>query len=733
MPKNPMTSNDLASCPLDVHSYELSNSQLTLRDDLKLSIRTESGEPYCVLEDPVQNRFFRLGYAEYTLVSLLNGEKTIAALVESTSHVLGRDALNLQQASQVAEWLVQNGLAFTAATSTPDRVMQSQHAHRKRQRKAFRNPLLLQVPIGNPDRFLKWLTPKFAWCFHWSFVALAMVVCFYAGWSLLLSERSLSISMQRVLTSQQWISFALVGIGLKLIHELAHGVTCRYFGGTVPEFGIFWFLFIPIPYIDVTSSWRFERRSQRILVATAGILIELFVVAIATLIWCQTELGWLNQIAAQTILLGSVVTILFNANPLMRFDGYYVLSDVMKIPNLAPKGRSWVKDTAARLFFGTRSTKPVSRWVKVYGAAAFLWQILVVVSILIATANLFEGVGLVMAGMGVVIWFGIPLFQLVRFLLDRQKVSRWGAIRFIVVSAFLLLAGWIFFFQLPAPRTISVPVVVGYDDEVDVRCATAGFVKEILVGHGQVVEQGDPLFVLKNDEIEIEWKRLQIELAAIEFGLREAHAIRDVAAKKMLSDNRRFVVEKMSDLEIRKSQLIVRAERSGLVLTDAPLAEWSGRYAVSGTRLCSVGNPHEKKLSGLVDEDDSPFLRSEIPRTARLFVWGEQNYWVPIDGVTLSPNSVRQSPHFGLTSVAGGPYTVVESEIDERSNSQSNWMLVRSAFELNCPLQGPVGSSLQAGQLGELQIRVRTESLGRYLVRRSYRWLANRLSLSHGI
>ncbi len=195
---------------------------------------------------------------------------------------------------------------------------------------------------------------------------------------------------------------------------MAHGLACARYGGRVRQAGVILVLFVPMAYVDVTSSWRFSSTWQRIVVATAGMYVELMVAAVAALIWSVSSPGAVSDLCFNVLFMAAVSTLLFNANPLMRFDGYYMLSDLVGLPNLASLGRTAVTDLARHGLLGVPSrglplTARAHFFVTAYGLAAWCWSLLVAAGLIMGAALLFHGAGIVLAAAGVVLWWGLPL------------------------------------------------------------------------------------------------------------------------------------------------------------------------------------------------------------------------------------------------------------------------------------------------------------------------------------
>ena len=197
-----------------------------------------------------------------------------------------------------------------------------------------------------------------------------------------------SRSSQVVFSRDNWWVLVAAWLGLKIVHETAHAVACRKFGGTVTQAGVFLLLLVPVPYVDVTSAWRFADKWQRIIVAAAGMYVEFFVAAVATFVWANAESAETCSVAQSVIAMAAIGTLLFNGNPLMRFDGYYILSDWLEIPNLAGRGNQYLIGLAERLAFGTRRTPNLAprerRIVAAYAVLSLAWRLFAYTTLLLA-------------------------------------------------------------------------------------------------------------------------------------------------------------------------------------------------------------------------------------------------------------------------------------------------------------------------------------------------------------
>ncbi|HYR57058.1 MAG TPA: hypothetical protein VEO95_00445, partial [Chthoniobacteraceae bacterium] len=352
-----------------------------LRDGLRFSIQEQGGERVCVIEDRHAWRFHRVGLAEYRFIRALDGTRTVASILAQFARDSRGETFTEGEALQMLRWLKDNHLlAIESARSGENR-----DAAERSMLAAITwlNPLVAKVPLARPDRFftvaeraLRWALGGFGFAV-WCAAVLAGAASIASDWP------RFSRGFDGILARDNWLWLLVTWAVLKIAHELSHGLFCKHFGAAVREIGVIFVLFIPMGYVDASASLGLASKWRRIMVASAGIYAEFFIAALAAVFWARTPDGLAATIAHNAVFTGTVVTLLFNANPLMRFDGYYILGDLLGIPNLATGGRAWVREVVAWLLLGKRAHKPAplrtrEDWiVAAYGLAASCWQVLV--------------------------------------------------------------------------------------------------------------------------------------------------------------------------------------------------------------------------------------------------------------------------------------------------------------------------------------------------------------------
>jgi len=200
------------------------------------------------------------------------------------------------------------------------------------------NPLAIRMRFWHPDKFFERTSPIVSWLFSWQgalcwlVVVVPAIVLSVQNWQELSENAS-----DRILAADNIVMMVLSFLVLKALHELGHGYAVKAFGGAVHEIGVMLLVFAPMPYVDASAASGFRSKWQRALVGAAGMIVEVFLAALALYVWLAVEQGLIRSIAYNAMVVAGISTVLFNGNPLLRYDGYYILSDLIEIPNLAQR------------------------------------------------------------------------------------------------------------------------------------------------------------------------------------------------------------------------------------------------------------------------------------------------------------------------------------------------------------------------------------------------------------
>ena len=710
----------------------------SIRKCLKFSTRFENGESFVSVEDPVRSKHYRIGLAEYRFIAKINGERSNANIFELLKNETGAQQ-GQQQASnelpqdqivQIANWLLAMNLVTVNQSDNSLRLNAMAQQIERAKMKSWLNPISIRFSLFNPNRFLKSIQPATEWLFSsWFFVLWVMIgvyslVCLVDNW------QRVYASSANVLSSGSWIWLLITWFVLKVVHESAHGIACRKYGGEVPEFGVVFILFAPMAFVNVTSMWRFVNRWQRMVVSAAGMYVEFLVAFLAIIVWSQTD-GVVASIAFSVMVMSSVTTILFNANPLMRFDGYFLLSDLLAIPNLYGKGGQWFSETTKQLFFGvpkqTQFHANERVPVAIYGALAFVWRILIGLGLIIAASVLLQGAGLVLSGIGVVTWFALPILRQIVSLTDSNGQVKINKIRTAVSVACLVgfVVAGVYVFQ--APATKSAPAIVQLHNESVIRSDASGFVTAIHVAEGQTVAKGDLLIELENPELANEL----VELTRLREEAKIQSRIHQQQGNQAMVQAETQRVYGLTDQIIEKQSatkgLQVLATDDG-VIVQRQLANRLGSFVEQGDELLTVAKLDSKEVVVSVDQSEYDATVWTTGKQLRLMFPGKAVVNATL--VSINPRA-SQSPTFpSLTATQGGSLpvrTLVKSPSDD---NELNFELLSPRFDVTVSLPGDLGDQVLAGQRGYAYFESTEQSLASYLYLAACHWLESQMEMA---
>lgn len=706
----------------DFRTYELRQLRPRLREEVSCTWQSYGGAECYILEDEGRGSFFRIGVPEYTFLSLLDGRTNIGDAITQTVSVLGPDAFDEQQAAVICHWLAESKLLAPDGPGRDSGEATKADAARVARRL---NPLSMRLPLGCPEPLLSALDGLLGGMFSLGGLLLWLAVMGAALWQLAPHSEQLWRESAVILSPHNWLWIALWGIGLKVIHEASHGLACQRFGGRVREAGIVFVLLAPIPYVDLTSTWRLPKW-RRIVTSAAGMFAELLIAALAGILWANTTDELLRQHLLQLMLTASVVTLLFNANPLMRFDGYYILADLLELPNLAAHGQQSLIHSTKRWLLGVRSSSPTwpegRTWlVAAYGVLSALWRTIVSASLIVAAAVWFEGAGIALAAGAVFAWFVQPLWRGLRFVLFGSRFERPQRLRFLAITTCAVASLAWMLTSVTAWHSISLPGVVESVAAAIVRAETPGFVEEVCVESGQAVREGDPLVRLSNYELETQRRQLVIEIERSELRSRTFQQAGELAARLAEDDNREGLQTKLAELDRSCDLLLVRAPRSGLV-SAGDLQSLLGSYVSPGRELLVIGNPDEKEIRVLVSQEQFEAASLSLAEVVRVRLID--------DGLTmtgrldkLEPRATTRSPHPALCAGAGGPIATKLATNNAAARNGDSQELLEPHVVGSVSLDRAASQSLGCGQLAVVHIAESPRPLGHWLLERGERWL----------
>ena len=627
---------------------------LQLRDGLR-SVPQRFGPEVCVvIGDEATGRCFRVSREVADFVFLLDGRRTVSQALAITA-TRQRQPVDEDEAVRICAWLIESELATTPAAARSERVGKRRRVKRSRALPGKLNPIAFRVPLFDPAPLLRLLAPIGRAVFSWPGLLAYVLLLAYAAVQLLPDAGRLLAARPSLASTDLWAMVALFAVGLKVLHELAHGLACQAIGCRPRQAGVLILLMVPLPFVDVTASWLNPSKYRRMLVSAAGMMAELAVAALALLVWQQTDSPVLAEAMIATATAAAIVTVLFNANPLMKFDGYYLLADWLEMPNLAGRAHAVVKGLAGRLVGLPFTLSDHRRWptLLLYGAAATCWKLVIWASIMTAACLLFHRAGRILAVVATALMLGLMVVRAVRRVgwpkPSEPPVSLarlGGCFAAVAVTAGLVAAG------VTRPAAVRVTAIVVPQQSTAVQPRSTGFVREVLAADGDRVAAGDVLIRLSSIDLDERVRQLELELTAVEQEARGYRFSGEIAAAQATDTRAAAIAARLDQTARDQADLTIRAAAPGVVrLSTAGATELVGQFVRPGQTLATIDSPDLEAVA-VLDESDAEQLRlvhdwSVRPRAD-----------VAVERVETAPRTSRALPHPLLGSDAGGPLAV---------------------------------------------------------------------------
>jgi putative peptide zinc metalloprotease protein len=745
--------------------------KLRRRPDLESRRHKYHGRSYWVVKEPVGLNYYRFHDEEFAILNMLDGRTSLQQIKDSFQAEFAPQRISLQDLQQFVGMLHRSGLVISHASG---QGRQLRRRGDQKKRKEFLGKLANIFAIRfrgiDPERILTALLPWFGWLFTvWCLIAVACLGL-AAIMLVLINYHEFKTKLptfEQFFAAKNWIWLGLTMATVKVLHEFGHGLSCKKFGGECHEMGAMLLVFTPCLYCNVSDSWMLPNKWQRVFIGAAGMYVELILASIATFLWWFSEDGAFNFLCLSVMFICSVSTVVFNGNPLLRFDGYYILMDILEIPNLRQKANEILKrwfqknclglelqdnpflPTRNRLMFALYTVASfIYRWVVAIGIIFFLNQVLKPYGL--------QALGRIFAISGIVGMIVPGLFSIWKFFSTPGKASKMKQAN-VVTSLLVAFAALSVFCFLPLPFHVNCSLEVQPREGREVRTFVPGRLVEWKKLPGETVLQEEVICILENLDLEVELVKAQSEerLSAKRLEQLKIVANNDptyavqVAEEEKVHDTSVRTVEK---LEEKKKRLVVRSPIAGIVCQPPDKAEnkqlkaqeqlpsWSGNpfhlineYAVfgEGELICIVAPTQEMEGVLVVDQHDKDLItrkKSDDPSGKQLELDPEGGYFKNAQ-VEVMFESAK------LESIYGRIKSFAQSEMKEASpalSTQAGGSLDTKVDETGKTL--PMSTSYQAkvdfdkadlplrgGYRGEANVHLAWKSLGwrfyRYLMK----------------
>ncbi len=640
------------------HWYRVAALHPRLRSHVRIDRHRYRGEVWHLLKDPLTGRQHRLNELGWRVVARFDGRLSLQQIWDLLIAQAGEDAPTQAEVIALLARLHEAELIQTENTPDVAQLFASADRRRARQQRQRVNPLSLRVGLFDPTRLLDALAPlgralMRPWAlWAWAALAVLTLAALAPHGGELRAYAALHLGSPRMLLIM-WLAYPVI----KALHELAHALALRSWGGEVRDVGVSLLMLMPVPYVDASAASGLRSRRKRVLVSLMGILAETTLAALAAWLWLTVSDGVLRDIAFATMVVGGVSTLLFNGNPLMRFDAYHALCDAIESPALGTRGDAYWRYLWRRHALALAQARPptVARgerpWLLGYAAASLAYRILVALWMVGWLLGVHLLLGALMAAWMLFVLLARPAFRLWRYTRDASELDGRRA-RAHAAHGLALLLPLALLLALPVPRATHASGVVWVDEKAMVRAQVDGFVERVAVTDGQQVSAGTLVLQLRDPALDGELERVHARLAGLDIAYYAALFQEPAKAAGVAQEMRRQEAER-DRLQARIAALAVRSAGVGRIALRQP-DDLPGSYIARGSLVAHLITAQTPTVRVLVSEGDVARLR-ELPRGIQVRLADAPTATQHATLIAQTPAPVSELPSPALGDRLGGP------------------------------------------------------------------------------
>jgi putative peptide zinc metalloprotease protein len=698
--------------------YRVANLRPRLLSSVHIYRQHFRGQMWYILENPSNNKFSRISDNAYQFIGMLDGKRTVADVWQICNEQLGDRAPTQGEVIQLLGQLYCSNLLYADLAPDTASLFNRYQMRIKRQIQGFlTNLLFIRIPLLDPDHFLERWVSIIGRVFSSIGLLLWLIAVVTGMYFVVGNFKELIYQSSDVLAPGNLLLLYLSMVVIKVFHEFGHAFACKKFGqvngsgGQVHVMGVMFLVFVPLPYLDASSAWAFRKKWHRAIVGMSGVMVELFVASIAAVIWANTSTGTLHIIAYNMIFIASVSTLVFNGNPLLRFDAYYVLSDLVEIPNLGQRSRSYLYYLVRKYCWKVKTaynpahTSGEKGWFVFYGIASTAYRIFICIRILLfLNDRLPEELFILVpffAFSAIIAWVLVPFGKFIRYLatngeLARTRTHAVGS----TLGALVLLIICTSIFRVP--DYCRVEGIVEPVDLAIVRAESDGFVTDFLPSGQSVSPESSPLIKSVNSKLEAEKKVLRAELVALEAKQRIA-TTREIAAAQILAEQIDALNEKIARVEHEISSLHLQSPLSGTWVSPE-IDKAKGMYLNRGEQIGFVANLDNVLIRATAGQSLAAILVEQAHKQLEIRVKGRPNVKLTGEIEKIFPAGQEVLPSEALGYAVGGAMPTQSQDPYGRKTAEK-------FFEIRIRPDFDTSVRLLTGQRVVARIRLRSKPL----------------------
>jgi putative peptide zinc metalloprotease protein len=664
--------------------YRVAELRPRLRSHVRIHRHHYRGELWYVLEDRVSRRMHRFNPVAHYAIGLMDGRHTVQEIWDSSTTRFGDDAPTQDEMIRLLGQLhAAEVLQSEVMPDVAELLRRAKKGKRTTWKQNLLSPLALRIPLFDPDRFLErwlpWYRPLFGWfgAIAWLLVVGAAALAAAAHWPELARDFS-----DRVLAPQNlllmWLTFPV----LKLLHEFGHACATRAWDGEVHEMGVMFLVLMPIPYVDASAASAFRETRRRVVVGAAGMIVEVFIASIALFLWLEVQPGIVKAVLYNVMLIAGISTVLFNGNPLLRYDGYYILADLIQIPNLRNRANQYLGHLVETKLFGLQlpeieAGRGERRWFVFFAIASFLYRTFIMLAIAVFIASEYMFLGVLLALWAGITAFVLPVARGIGYLVGHSRLRR-HRVRAIATSAAVAGAAALLLLALPLPHWIRAEGVIWVPEGAQVRAGADGFVKAIAAEPGTLVGRGRPLLVAENFELASKMRVLEAQLRMLETRA-YAELQNDRVRWEITREEIKATREELEHTRQLHRELTIVSPTSGSFVLSVAAQDLPDRYLRKGQEIGYVVPAAAVTARVLVSQDDIDLVRTDT-REVRVKLAGRMYETFAARVRREVPAASNSVGNLALSSVGGG-----RAPLDPQDTKNPKTLQTWFAFELELP------------------------------------------------
>jgi putative peptide zinc metalloprotease protein len=670
-----------------IHSplwHRIEHLKPRLRENVTIERHVTRGQVWYVARELYSTRAHRFSPAVHFMLLRMDGSRSFDAIWREALAHFGEDSPSQDQILRTASQLYLAGVLHSDATVDGRDLAERAERERGQAWSAnLRNPMFVRLPLIDPDRFLNatvhLVRPFASWigALLWLGAMVWLATQMFVHWDELTADMA-----DRVLAAESLVTIVLIYPLVKILHEFGHAYAVKLAGEEVHEMGVMLLTLLPAPYVDASSSALVPGKWRRAGIAGAGMIVELALAALAMLIWLKAENGLARSLAYDALFIASVSTLLFNGNPLLRFDAYYILSDVLEIPNLASRAQAYYLYLVQRYLFGIADARdpalaPGERfWFALYAPASFIYRMITLfgIALFVAGKYFFIGVALTLWMLATsLVW---PMLKAARYLALSPDLGRRRP-RALAATACVLAALIAFFGLLPLPNGTVARGQVWIPEESRIVARASGRFTRFLAQPGAAVAKGQALAELDDPFALSRRAKARARLQEVEARLQAAEAHSPFDAQ-VLRRQRDLTMQELAEMDRKHDDLTLRAPREGVFVAPRAL-DMPDNFVQRGETIGYVMAPGAPIIRAMVPAGDIELVRDH---TRAVALRSDEAPWMRLDTVTMrrqSPQATHRLPSPAMATAQGGPFTLDPSAKDKDT-------LLESIFEIDIGL-----------------------------------------------